>query len=383
MKEGWEYKKLGEVATYVNGFAFKPSDWTDNGLPIIRIQNLTNSTATFHRCNREDIPDKYKIKCGEILISWSATLGVYEWLGENALLNQHIFKVEFNKVNINKKYFEFAVKSSLSEMAKHTNGATMRHIRKGDFDNITIPVPSLSEQRSIVSYLDAAFAKIDAVAKHAEDSLNEAKALFQSALTKMMEPKEGWEERQLKDVCDIYGDYGLSVPSAPYSGVRYIRITDITDWGELNDGKVSADLSKGKAQEELKEGDILFARTGATVGKTLVYRDSFGQCLFAGYLIRYRLKKDIILPSFMFYITHSKEYYDWVKINQKAAAQPNIGAKLYNSYMLRFPSLDGQVAIVEKLDRLRNIISTLSSNLSRTLTECAALKQAILRQTFE
>ena len=85
----------------------------------------------------------------------------------------------------------------------------------------------------------------------------------------------------------------------------------------------------------------------------------------------------------MFYITHSKEYYDWIKVNQKAAAQPNIGAKLYNSYLLKFPSLDEQKSIVEKLDRLRNIMSTLSSNLTHTLTECAALKQAILRQTFE
>ena len=94
--------------------------------------------------------------------------------------------------------------------------------------------------------------------------------------------KKGWEYKTLKEISIIYGNYGLSVSSIPYNGVRYLRITDITENGELNDDKVSADISSGKTQEELQEGDILFARTGATVGKTLIYRKEFGKCLFAG-----------------------------------------------------------------------------------------------------
>ena len=90
MKEGWEYKKLGDIATYINGFPFKPSDWEDSGKPIIRIQNLTNPQSTFNRCSRTDIPKKYFVSYGDILISWSATLGVFEWTLEDALLNQHI-----------------------------------------------------------------------------------------------------------------------------------------------------------------------------------------------------------------------------------------------------------------------------------------------------
>ena len=383
MKEGWEYKKLGEVATYINGFPFKPSDWGTDGLPIIRIQNLTGTQQLFNKCSRNDIPEKYIVRNGDVLISWSATLGVFEWKLDDAFLNQHIFKVVFDKVEINKRYFEYAILISINIMSQQTNGATMKHIRKGDFDNIEIPVPPLSEQQRIVDYLDSAFAKIDAMKANAEKSLNEAKALFQASLKEILEPKDGWEEKRLNELSVISGNYGLSVPSTEFNGVRYLRITDITEWGELNDEKVSAKIEKGTEQELLEDGDILFARTGATVGKTLLYKEEFGDCLFAGYLIRYRLNKDIINPKFMFYITHSNTYYKWIFDNQKAAAQPNISAKLYNDYKVSYPSLSEQQRIVATLDSLKSKVDRLQSNCEKISQECDALKQAILRQVFE
>jgi len=84
---------LGDVAEYINGFPFKPTDWTENGTPIIRIQNLTNTSKTANRTLKNDVPEKHKVENGDLLISWSATIGFYIWNGDNAYLNQHIFKV--------------------------------------------------------------------------------------------------------------------------------------------------------------------------------------------------------------------------------------------------------------------------------------------------
>ena len=89
----WEMVELGEVAEYINGFAFKPKDWTDTGLPIIRIQNLTGSSKSINKTNKKDVPEKYLIENGDLLISWSATIGFYIWNKGKAYLNQHIFKV--------------------------------------------------------------------------------------------------------------------------------------------------------------------------------------------------------------------------------------------------------------------------------------------------
>ena len=91
-----EWVKLGDVATYINGYAFKPTDYASEGKPIIRIQDLTGNAYQTNRF-AGILDDKYRVGWGDVLISWSASLGVYEWDAEEAWLNQHIFKVQFNK----------------------------------------------------------------------------------------------------------------------------------------------------------------------------------------------------------------------------------------------------------------------------------------------
>ena len=113
----WEYKKLGEVATFLNGYAFKPENWSKHGLKIIRIQNLTDETAPYNHYEGE-IDSKYIVRNGDLLISWSATLGAFLWNNDDALLNQHIFKTIFDKSDIDKFYLKYCVISKLEEMAK-------------------------------------------------------------------------------------------------------------------------------------------------------------------------------------------------------------------------------------------------------------------------
>ena len=143
-------KSLGEVASYINGFAFKPSDWSTMGLPIIRIQNLTGTNEAFNYYDG-NYPEQVEVNDGDILISWSATLGIYVWDRGKALLNQHIFKVSFDKGYINRDYFIYAVSQKLDEMSTKTHGTTMRHIVKSDFDNTVIPFPSAIEQDRFAS----------------------------------------------------------------------------------------------------------------------------------------------------------------------------------------------------------------------------------------
>lgn len=147
---GVEYKKLGDLATYINGCAFKPEDWGNVGLPIVRIQNLTGTSEEFNYYNG-DYPKKTELKNGDVLISWSASLGVYLWNGGKAILNQHIFKVEFNKVPILKQFFMYAVSHKLDEMCGLSHGSTMKHIVKKDFDSTRIAYPRMDLQERFAS----------------------------------------------------------------------------------------------------------------------------------------------------------------------------------------------------------------------------------------
>ena len=147
------YIKLGDIATYINGYAFKPKDRGSKGLPIIRIQDLTGNSYDKGYYDG-DYPSKIEINNGDILISWSASLGVYIWNSGKALLNQHIFKVDFDKEAINKDYFVCAVQFSLRKLKNLTHGATMKHIVKKDFENTLIPYPDSETQQKIASTLD-------------------------------------------------------------------------------------------------------------------------------------------------------------------------------------------------------------------------------------
>ena len=152
--------RLGDLATYINGYAFKPADWGDTGLPIIRIQDLTGNSYQLNRYDGE-YPERIEVNDGDVLISWSASLGVYVWQHGKALLNQHIFKVVVDKLPVNKDYFVFAVEQKLAEMESKTHGATMKHIVKKDFDGTTIPYPPIEKQAEIADHLRRITSLID------------------------------------------------------------------------------------------------------------------------------------------------------------------------------------------------------------------------------
>ena len=156
------------------------------------------------------------------------------------------------------------------------------------------------------------------------------------------EPKT--EVRKMIDIAVSSGQYGSNTSATDYvAGTpRYIRITDINDDGSLNDDIKSAEIYDEKYRVSIN--DILFARTGATVGKTYLHEG--GNAIYAGYLIKYQMKEDVMRPKFMKAYTHSSTYYDWVSKTQKIGAQPNISAAQYDSMPVIVPSIEEQDAFL-------------------------------------
>lgn len=131
---------LGDIADFINGAAFKPEDWGDDGLPIIRIQNLTDSSKPFNYTRRE-VSEKLVVNPGDLLVSWSATLGVFRWKGPQGLLNQHIFRVVPDDSLVDSNYLRHALGLALDDMERHLHGATMKHVNRGEFLGTRIPLP--------------------------------------------------------------------------------------------------------------------------------------------------------------------------------------------------------------------------------------------------
>lgn len=143
------------------------------------------------------------------------------------------------------------------------------------------------------------------------------------------------------------GEYGAQSSAIEYhpNRPRYVRITDINEDGSLNNDYASSANIKDDEQYRLKYGDFLFARMGATVGKTYAY--TFGDQIYAGYLIRYRLNLEKILPEYLFAFTRLNCYWKWVSINQNGAAQPGINAKKYGSLYVPVPRIEEQKKFIE------------------------------------
>ena len=140
--EGWRKTAISELGEYINGFAFKPSDWTTNGKPIIKIKEMGSGIVqNTPRNNGARVPEKYLVKSGDILFSWSATLMVMIWDNEDGWLNQHIFKV-IPSSDICREFLFQSISKAIHEFSNLTTGATMKHIQRNKLDNVFVSVPN-------------------------------------------------------------------------------------------------------------------------------------------------------------------------------------------------------------------------------------------------
>jgi type I restriction enzyme S subunit len=162
-----------------------------------------------------------------------------------------------------------------------------------------------------------------------------------------------WPSVQLKQITALGPQYGANAAGAPWTGSRprYIRITDIDQYGHLLDqGAVEAD-TEDVNEYTLQEGDILFARSGNTVGKTYRHSSQNGHSVFAGYLIRFRLDPQLADSKFVFFFTQSPSYKTWVSSKKRVAGQPNLNGSEYSTLTFPLPALREQRRIVEILEQ--------------------------------
>ena len=147
--------RMGDIATYLNGYAFKPTQWEETGLPIIRIQNLNDKNAPYNYFS-DSLADRYFVQNGDVLVSWATHLEAYIWKGQDAWLNQHIFKVVFDKMEVDKIYFVYACEEALRQAFRNAHGfkPTMEHIKKADFDNAIVKLPKIEVQEQFADFVN-------------------------------------------------------------------------------------------------------------------------------------------------------------------------------------------------------------------------------------
>ena len=328
--------KLGDVATYINGYAFKPEDRGEEGLQIIRIQDLTGNSYDLGFYNGK-YPKKIEINDGDVLISWSASLGVYVWNGGKALLNQHIFKVKFDKVDIDKSYFVYAVRYKLNDMGEKTHGATMKHIVKRDFDATEIPYPPLKKQIEIAINLD----KISMVIKERKRELQLLDELIKARFVEMF--GDCTNMISLSELCLIITDGTHQSPKFQHEGIPFILVSN------LSKNTVTYDTDKFISEETYKElykrtpieiGDILLSTVGSYGHPAVVVEDR--KFLFQRHIAYLKPKSNILNSYYMHGALLSPDCQRQIEEKVKGIAQKTLNLSEIRKIMIPVPTLDLQ-----------------------------------------
>lgn len=417
-------KTLGSVAAYYNGRAFKPAEWKSVGLPIIRIQNLTNEKAkyNFTDCKYEE---KYRVCKGDLLFAWSASLGAYIWKNEDAWLNQHIFKVVPNE-GIDKDYLFYYLKKVTTELYSKTHGTGMVHITKTSFMATTIPVPDIREQRNIVIRIEELFSELDKSLETLQKIKQQLSVYRQAVLKEALEGKltDSWRRnrkiisastyiKEIKKDNRVVGTYEplecISLPKLPEQW-KWVSIGDIStgaeygtskksqkngkvpvlrmgnilngsfDWNNLVYSDDDSEITKYK----LHHGDVLFNRTNSPelVGKTASYKGEY-PAIFAGYLIRINQVLGIDCDFLTYYLnSHTAKQYG-NKVKTDGVNQSNINSRKLYSYPFPLCSLEEQKQVVFELESRLSVCDSIEQNIDMSFAQADAMRQSILKQAFE
>ena len=394
----WEVQRLKFVA-HIEAGQSPPSDVvSDNvdGLPFLQGNSEFGAVCPSPRFACVQPPKTSST--GDILLSVRAPVGAVNIADQAYGIGRGLCAIQPSKT-LDGRFAYFlllAIRSRLSEVA---TGSTYDAVSTGDVGDLAAIVPPLPEQHAIAGFLARETAKIDSLVAKKErliELLQEKRiALIGRAVTKGLDPNvpmkdsgvewlgeipAHWQVKRLKHLLRAPLQYGANEPSNHIDpdSPRYIRITDIREDGTLWDDTFRSIPQETAKPYLLAEGDLLFARSGATVGKTFKYHPNWGKAAYAGYLIRARLDEVLTDADYLEYFTHSQAYKDWILGTLIQSTIQNVSAERYASLAVPLPSLGEQQAISKHLDSETAKIDALVKKVREATERLKELRAALI-----
>ena len=320
---------------------------------------------------------RFTIKPGDIIVSCRGTIGETFIVPENAplgIMHPSIMKIRLKPNVYNIEYFNLLLKNRLKDYNKSANGSGIKMaISATELGKELFPIPPMDEQQKTSKI----FLMVNHLILLRKQQLAKLDELVKARFVEMFLLHD-YPTKTLDELSIGKGEYGAQSASTEYDSTRprYVRITDVNEDGTLNDDKVSSENITDDEQYRLSYGDFMFARMGATVGKTYAFLS--GNQIFAGYLIRYKLNLSLANPRYLFWYTKLDDYQKWVKLNQSGAAQPGINAKKYGSLKIPVPPIALQnqfAAFVERVDQQKQTVQ-------QSLEKLELMKKALMQEYF-
>lgn len=380
-----EMKTLGTVATYINGRAFKPSEWEKAGMPIIRIQNLTSENAPYNY-SKGIFEEKYIVHNGDLLFAWSASLGAHIWKGQDAWLNQHIFKV-LPKEGIDRDYLYYFLLAVVAELYAKTHGSGMVHITKAPFMNTPIPVPSLPEQERIVARIEELFSQLDAGVETLKKTKAQLAVYRQAVLKEAFSSELSSKTVEIREIVDDIriGPFGTMLHKSDYisGGVPVINPQHIKSGKILLNASVT--VSEEKARDlsayRLQTNDIIMGRRGE-MGRAAAITDVENGWLCGTGSILFRLKPNFD-AGFYAQILSSPDVVHYLEEHATGTTMKNLNEDIVQYIPVPFVTAEMQRDITVKMDCKMSVCDSIEQTVDIALQQAEAMRQSILKNAFE
>ena len=384
--EEWEVCKIKYLATMKSGESIGASEIANDGkYPVYGGNGLRGYTSAYTHDGKYILIGRQGALCGNV----RSVEGKF-WATEHAVV-----VYEYDNVDIN--WFKYSLDAM--NLNQYSTSAAQPGLSVEQITNILSCVPPFFEQKAIAVYLDEKCAAIDQIVaskqKQNEQLAEYRQSLITQAVTKGLNPSvpmkdsgiewigeipEEWQILPLKYILKYPLQYGATETGEDYVDgyPRYIRITDIDSNNNLKEENQKYLNFKDASPFILNDGDILFARSGATVGKTFLYLAEYGKAAFAGYLIRASVNTDVAFSKFIYYYTFSYSYDYWKNMIFSQATIQNIGADKYSVIDVPLPPLAEQKAIAAYLDKKCDEIDTLSERNKNIIESLQEYKQSLI-----
>ena len=394
-KSSWELYRFEEIAKRVS----ETVDPNTTELEVyVGLEHIDPQDIHIRRFGTPKDVSGGKLKCypGDVIFgkrrAYQRKAAVVEFEG---ICSAHAFVFRANADVIDPKLFPFFLHSDqfMHRMVDISVGGLSPTINWSDLKHQQFLLPPKAEQ----SHLAELFWAMDEVIEKDIELLKKLNSSYSGLINHyMIHGNYGSDGDIVKTDCGLLDKrigtmllkgcllekpmYGANAASKPFEthSPRYIRITDIDEEGCLVDEDIVSIDTTDYGKYILKDNDFLFARTGNTVGKTLIFREKMGNCVFAGYLIRFRLNQERLLPKFLFYFTKSLKYEAFKRKLIKIGAQPNINSEEYQTITLPALSIQEQEIIIEKIDAIRARIELLQMK----ILDGKSLQKTLINQIF-
>ena len=394
--KNWKVEKFGEICRFVRGpfgGSLKKSIFKESGYAVYEqkhaIYNRFDNVRYFVDEEKFNEMKRFELNSGDLIMSCSGTIGKIAIVPdgiEKGIINQALLALS-PKNNLNNIFLKLWMQSEnfQESLNKYSKGAAIKNIASVKvLKNIDIPLPSIEEQKRIVSILDSAFEAIDKAKTNAEQNLKNAKELFESYLQGVFENKgSDWVEKTLKEVCAKITDGTHQTPKYFDDGIIFLSSKNVTsgkiDWDNIKyiDKKQHLEMHKRVAP---KVGDILLAKNGTTGVAAKVDRD----LVFDIYVSLAHIRVlDEVIPDFMLYFINSPIAKKQFNKRLKGSGVPNLHLQEIREVVINFPKYKlEQKQIVQELDTLQIETKKLEAIYQQKIDDLEELKKSILQKAF-